>query len=57
MDVLATCSLTAAFRAFENDIQMLKEFVDLNSTGLRKILKKVEPWLLCVSGEEAGRGV
>ena len=26
---------------------MLKELVDLDSTGFRKILKKVEPWLLC----------
>lgn len=34
-------SLIAAFRAFVDDITMLKEFVDLNSTGFRKILKKV----------------
>jgi SPX domain protein involved in polyphosphate accumulation len=41
LDAVTAQSLIAAFRAFLDDIIMLKEFVDLNSTGFRKILKKV----------------
>ncbi|KNC87800.1 hypothetical protein SARC_00057 [Sphaeroforma arctica JP610] len=37
---MATETLIASFKAFLNEIGILQEFVSLNSTGFRKILKK-----------------
>jgi SPX domain protein involved in polyphosphate accumulation len=51
LDAVTAQSLIAAFRAFLDDIIMLKEFVDLNSTGFRKILKKVH--LACNAGSRS----